>query len=125
MSETIDQQYAEITKLNRNIEALNFQIRKKDETIAKLTESISKYEKPKKNSGNSNMPPSRESMNDESIMRTKLSASQVTRSLAVKKGMRDINYPALLLQTKYWTMLPTTVPTAVSLLQMLSVCLTM
>ena len=35
MRETIDQQYAEIAKLNRNIEALNRQIRKKDETIAK------------------------------------------------------------------------------------------
>ena len=33
MRETIDQQYAEIAKLNRNIEALNRQIRKKDETI--------------------------------------------------------------------------------------------
>ena len=35
MRETIDQQYAEIANLNRNIEALNRQIRKKDETIAK------------------------------------------------------------------------------------------
>ena len=35
MRETIDQQYAEIAQLNRNIEALNRQIRKKDETIAK------------------------------------------------------------------------------------------
>ena len=31
MCETINQQYAEIAKLNRNIEALNRQIRKKDE----------------------------------------------------------------------------------------------
>lgn len=36
MRETINQQYAEIAKQNRNIEALNLQIRKKDETIAKL-----------------------------------------------------------------------------------------
>ena len=42
MSETINLQYAEIAKLNRNIEALNRQIRKKDETIAKLTERLSK-----------------------------------------------------------------------------------
>ena len=55
MRETIDQQYAEIAKLNRNIEALNHQIRKKDETIAMLTERLSKYEKPKKNSGNSTL----------------------------------------------------------------------
>lgn len=46
MRETINQQYAEIAKLNRNIEAQNRQIRKKDETIAMLTERLSKYEKP-------------------------------------------------------------------------------
>ena len=46
MRETIDQQYAEIAKLNRNIEALNRQIRKKDEENARLKERLSKYEKP-------------------------------------------------------------------------------
>ena len=71
MRETINQQYAEIAKLNRNIEALNHQIRKKDETIAKLTERLSKYEKPKKNSGNSSTPPSKESMKDAIVRRTK------------------------------------------------------
>ena len=71
MHETINQQYAEIAKLNRNIEALNRQIRKKDETIAKLTERLSKYETPKKNSGNSSTPPSKESMKDEIVRRTK------------------------------------------------------
>ena len=71
MRETINQQYAEIAKLNRNIEALNRQIRKKDETIAKLTERLSKYETPKKNSGNSSTPPSKEGMKDEIIRRTK------------------------------------------------------
>lgn len=35
MRETINQQYAEITKLPCNIEALNLQIRKKNEIIAK------------------------------------------------------------------------------------------
>ena len=71
MRETINQQYAEIAKLNRNIEALNRQIRKKDETITMLTERLSKYEKPKKNSGNSSTPPSKESMKDEIVRRTK------------------------------------------------------
>ena len=71
MRETIDQQYAEIAKLNRNIEALNRQIRKKDEENARLKEHLSKYEKPKKNSGNSNTPPSKESMKDEIVRRTK------------------------------------------------------
>ena len=38
MRETINQQYAEIAKLNRNIEALNRQLRKKDEENARLKE---------------------------------------------------------------------------------------
>ena len=67
MRETINRQYAEIAKLNRNIESLNRQIRKKDETIAKLTERLSEYENPKKNSGNSSTPPSKESMKDEIV----------------------------------------------------------
>ena len=71
MRETIDQQYAEIAKLNRNIEALNRQIRKKDEENARLKERLFKYEKPKKNSGNSSTPPSKESMKDEIVRRTK------------------------------------------------------
>ena len=55
MRETIDQQYAEIAKLNRNIEALNRQICKKDEENARLKERLSKYEEPNKNSGNSTL----------------------------------------------------------------------
>ena len=71
MRETINQQYAEIAKLNRNIESLNRQIRKKDEENARLKERLSKYEKPKKNSGNSSTPPSKETMKDEIVRRTK------------------------------------------------------
>ena len=71
MRETINQQYTEITKLNRNIEALNHQIRKKDKDIVQLKERLSKYEKPDKNSGNSSTPPSKESMKDEVVRRTK------------------------------------------------------
>ena len=71
MRETIDQQYAEIAKLNRNIEALNHHIRKKDEENARLKERLSKYEEPKKNSSNSSTPPSKESMKDEIVRRTK------------------------------------------------------
>ena len=71
MRETIDQQYAEIAKLNRNIEALNRQLRKKDEENAGLKERLSKYEKPNKNSSNSSTPPSKESMKDEIVRRTK------------------------------------------------------
>ncbi len=36
MRETIDQQYAEIAKLNRNIEAQNHQIRRKTDEIRRL-----------------------------------------------------------------------------------------
>ncbi|MBM6991813.1 MAG: IS66 family transposase, partial [Prevotella sp.] len=71
MRETINQQYAEIVKLNRNIDALNLQIRKRDITIARLEERLSKYENPDKNSNNSSTPPSKESMKDEIVRRTK------------------------------------------------------
>ena len=71
MRKTIDQQYSEIARLNRNIEALNHQLRKKDKEIAKLNERLSKYENPGKNSGNSSTPPSKESMKDEIVRRTK------------------------------------------------------
>ena len=56
--EAINQQHAEITKLNRNIESLNHQLCKKNED-------------PDKNSGNSSTPPSKERMKDEIVRRTK------------------------------------------------------
>ena len=71
MRKTIDQQYSEIVRLSRNIEALNHQLRKKNEENAKLRERLSKYEHPDKNSGNSSTPPSKESMKDEIVRRTK------------------------------------------------------
>ena len=71
MRETINQQYAEIFRLNRNIDALNPQIRKKDKEIEKLLERLSKYENPDKNSDNSSTPPSKERMKDEIVRRTR------------------------------------------------------
>ena len=71
MRKIIDQQYSEIARLSRNIEALNHQLRKKNEENAKLRERLSKYEHPDKNSGNSSTPPSKESMKDEIVRRTK------------------------------------------------------
>lgn len=71
MRETISQQHADILRLNRNIDALNRQIRKKDADIAMLKERLSRYEKPDKNSGNSSTPPSKEGMKDEIIRRTR------------------------------------------------------
>ena len=44
LRETVNQQYAEINKLNHNINALNLQIRKKDTELTKLREHLAKYE---------------------------------------------------------------------------------
>lgn len=71
MRETINQQYTEIAKLNRNIDALNLQIRKKDKENKMLLERLSKYENPDKNSNNSSTPPSKERMKDEIVRRTR------------------------------------------------------
>ena len=71
MHETINQQYAEIAKLNRNIESLNHQLRKKNEEITELKDHLSKYENTDKNSSNSSAPPSKERMSDAILRRTK------------------------------------------------------
>ena len=49
LRETVNQQYAEINKLNHNINALNLQIRKKDTELTKLRECLAKYENSDKN----------------------------------------------------------------------------
>ena len=71
LRETVNQQYSEIVKLNRNIDALNLQIRKKDKEIERLLERLAKYENPDKNSNNSSTPPSKERMKDEVVRRTR------------------------------------------------------
>ena len=71
LRETVNQQYAEIVKLNRNINALNLQIRKKDTELTNLRERLSKYENPDKNSNNSSTPPGKDRMKDEIVRRTK------------------------------------------------------
>nr|WP_281670364.1 IS66 family transposase [Segatella buccae] len=80
LRETVNQQYAENVKLNRNINALNLQIRKKDTELTNLRERLSKYENPDKNSNNSSTPPSKERMKDEVVRRT--------RSLRKSSGKR-------------------------------------
>ena len=50
MREAINQQYAEIAKLNRNIESLKHQLRKKNEEITEMKDRLSKYEYPEKDS---------------------------------------------------------------------------
>ena len=59
LRETVNQQYAEIIKLNRNINALHLEIRKKDMELINLRECLAKYENPDKNSNNSSTPPSK------------------------------------------------------------------
>ena len=71
LRETVNQQYAEIIKLNRNINALNLQIGKKDTELTNLWERLAKYENPDKNSNNSSTPQSKERINDEVIRRTR------------------------------------------------------
>ena len=71
LRETVNRQYAKIVKLNRNINALNLQIRKKDTELTNLRERLAKYENPDKNSNNSSTPPGKERMKDELVRRTR------------------------------------------------------
>ena len=71
MRETIASQHVDICNLNRNIDKLNADLRKRDKQIEELKTRLSKYETPDKNSGNSSTPPSKENMKDEAIRRTK------------------------------------------------------
>ena len=78
MQKTIDSQYATICQINRTSQAqlrkirtLEQTLKKKDKEIDALMRRLSKYEEPPKNSGNSNTPPSKESVKDEIVRRTK------------------------------------------------------
>ena len=71
MRETIDSQHAEICSLNRNTEALRQEIRSLKKENDALREQLAKYEAPDKNSGNSSTPPSKESIKDEVVRRTR------------------------------------------------------
>ena len=78
MQKTIDSQHATICQINRNgqaqlkkIKALERMLKKKDKELDELRKRLSKYEEPPKNSGNSSTPPSKESMKDEIVRRTK------------------------------------------------------
>ena len=71
MHETIVSQHSDICQLNRNIDRLNADLRKRDKQIEELKTRLAKYEAPDKNSGNSSTPPSKEGIKDEAIRRTK------------------------------------------------------
>ena len=86
MRETIDSQHAEICNLNRNTEALRQEIRCLKKENEALREQLAKYETPEKNSGNSSTPPSKESMKDEAIRRTKTLRKPTGRKPGGQKG---------------------------------------
>ena len=101
LRETVNQQYAKIIKLNRNINALNLQIRKKDTELTKLREHLAKYENPDKNSNNSSTPPSKERMKDEVVRRTRSLRKPSGKNPAEdKKNIMGISCLALLYLTK-------------------------
>ena len=65
LRENIDSQHADICWLNRNIDRLKADLRKRDKRIKELEDRLAKYENLGKNSGNSNTPPSKENMKAE------------------------------------------------------------
>ena len=64
MREGMDALHTENADLRRNVEKLQAE-------NGTLRKQLEKYEKPEKNSGNSSTPPSKESMKDEELRRTK------------------------------------------------------
>ena len=86
MRETIASQHSEICQLNRNIDRLNADLRKRDKRIEDLEARLAKYEAPDKNSGNSSTPPSKESIKDEAIRRTKSLRKPTGRTPGGQKG---------------------------------------
>ena len=93
MRETIDAQQTEIHALNRNLEGLRNENRS-------LRERLAKYEKPDKNSGNSSTPPSKETMKDEVVRRT--------RSLRKPTGRKPGGQPGHEGHVKEWFAEPDT-----------------
>ena len=86
MRETIASQHADICQLNRNIDRLNAELRKRDKEISALKDRLAKYEAPDKNSGNSSTPPSKENMKDEAVRRTKTLRKPTGRKPGGQKG---------------------------------------
>ena len=86
MRETIASQHSDICQLNRNIDRLNADLRKRDKRIEELETELAKYKTPDNNSGNSSTPPSKESMKDEAIRRTKTLRKPTGRKPGGQKG---------------------------------------
>lgn len=79
MQRTIDSQHTEICSLNRNIDKLLKENRE-------LRKRLEKYEKPPKDSGNSNTPPSKEPIKSEAERRTKSLRQKSDRPVGGQKG---------------------------------------
>ena len=86
MRETIDSQYTEICRLSRLVESNHVELHKRDKEIQELKDKLAKYEAPKKNSGNSSTPPSKESIKDEAVRRTSTLRKPTGRKPGGQKG---------------------------------------
>lgn len=86
MRETIASQHSEICRLNRNIDALSAELRKRNKEIEQLKSRLSRHEAPGKDSGNSSTPPSKEKMKDEIIRRTRTLRKPTGRKPGGQKG---------------------------------------
>lgn len=86
MRETIASQHSDICNLNRNIDKLNADLRKRDKRIEELEAKLAKYESPDKNSVNSSTPPSKENLKAEAIRRTKTLRKPTGRKPGGQKG---------------------------------------
>ena len=86
LRETVASQHLEICQLNRNIDALNAEVRKRNKEIEQLKSRLSKYETPDKDSNNSSTPPSKEKMKDEIIRRTKTLRKSTGRKPGGQEG---------------------------------------
>lgn len=86
MRETIDSQHSEICRLSRLVESNRIELYKRGKRIEELEAKLLKYEAPDKNSNNSSTPPSKESMKDEAIRRTKTLRKPTGRRPGGQKG---------------------------------------
>ena len=67
------------------MESNNIESHKRDKVIEELNAKLAKYESPDRNSGNSSTPPSKESIKDEAIRRTKTLRKPTDRMLSGQK----------------------------------------
>ena len=81
--ETIASQHSGVCRLNRNIDRINAELRKRDKENQEFRDRLSRYEASDRNSGNSSTPPLKDIIRFEVIRRTKTLSLQ-TGILAVR-----------------------------------------